>query len=358
MATLRSLNLPLPSVDAAEFSINALIVTRVCMPPSEMGRLVLQHYRSQMSFQFQRALQGPLVADFWGSGAGSGPSVGWAVAPGASVVDSWYDPSEGLVKSPEEVTDAGDNWLKGGLEVAKKLSKAVARVVDEGEAASAMGSSASPLTKGEDKEGVSRMLAGFGRSILGEVMRPTAGLIDLAVRTGEGMSGGSSNAKAFAEFGGRVRPPRPPPADGVLRCYDEKVARGMDAMNRLSSGTLKGHILVGYARLRGVDAVLLTDKLLIVHQVCTLDKRFTVDVRDIVKASTHGSGVSLSIIERSGGAGARYLEGLAASALGDAFTKTEAVRRLECDDLDTAEEIVACVNACLIADQQPVARRL
>jgi len=356
MATLRSLNLPLPSVDAAEFSINALIVTRVCMPPSEMGRLVLQHYRSQTSSQFQRALQGPLVADFWGSGTGSGSSVGWAVAPGASVEDSWYDPSEGVVKSPEEVMDAGDNWLKGGLEAAKKIQKAVARVVDEGEAASAMTQSASAAHKSEDKDGVSSMLAGFGRSILGEVMRPTAGLIDLAVRTGEGLSGGSSSSKAYAEFGGRVRPPRPPSADGVLRCYDEKIARGMDALNRLSSGTLKGHILVGYASLRGVDALLLTDKLLIVHEVCTLDKRFTVDVRDVVKASTHGSGVSLSFIERSGGAGSRYLEGLAASALGDSFNKTEAVRRLECDDLDTAEEIVASINACLLASKSQTYR--
>jgi hypothetical protein len=70
------------------------------------------------------------------------------------------------------------------------------------------------------------MLSSWGKGLLSGVLKPTAGMLDLASRSSIGFANAVAGAGDLLEYGGRVRPPRPPSLDGLLRPYDAQAARG------------------------------------------------------------------------------------------------------------------------------------
>lgn len=174
------------------------------------------------------------------------------------------------MRSPDELKESADKLVQGALAAARTLHKSVNKMVAESE-----------MKKNHDErtDAFSGFFAGMGRSLMGNVMRPTERLLDFAVRTGEGFSHSASPM----EFGGRVRAPRPKSRDGVLRIYDPVRARGLDALRGVCGGAYKNEFFVGYAALQGVDAVLITDLHVIVHEVCTLDKRFVIALSELAQ---------------------------------------------------------------------------
>lgn len=68
----------------------------------------------------------------------------------------------------------------------------------------------------------------------------------LASRSSMGLANAVAGAADSLEYGGRVRPPRPPSLDGLLRAYDSHAARGLDVMRRFDGGRYRGDLFVSF----------------------------------------------------------------------------------------------------------------
>uniref|UniRef100_A0A6U6DH86 Intermembrane lipid transfer protein VPS13-like C-terminal domain-containing protein n=1 Tax=Guillardia theta TaxID=55529 RepID=A0A6U6DH86_GUITH len=184
------------------------------------------------------------------------------------------------------------------------------------------------------------LLSGLGKGFIGGMLKPTAGVLEFASRSTQGLA--SMAMKDPSEYGGRARPPRAPSRDGVLRCYDLETSAGLDILKRFDGGKYSKEHLVLYCRLQGTDAVMLTDKRLVVMEVCTLEKRWKVDVSDISSVKTTGSGVIIHTRPPSMQDIKFFKE-----ALG--VTNSARERQLNCGDLEQAEYIVSSITACCMA---------
>ena len=186
----------------------------------------------------------------------------------------------GAVRSPEEVraedvareaAQAVARAVGDGLATAGWLSRAASRRVSglarelpdcappaaaAAEAAAAESGAGGAKRGGGGREsegGGGGFLEGLGKSLLGGVggglLRPSAGLLDLAARASDRLSGAAAGAASApappAEFGGRVRPPRVRGRDGMLRCFDAGAARGHDVVRRVCGGKYADEMLVG-----------------------------------------------------------------------------------------------------------------
>jgi vacuolar protein sorting-associated protein 13A/C len=85
------------------------------------------------------------------------------------------------------------------------------------------------------QKGATGFFQGLGKGLLGAVVKPTAGLMDL---TSKGAEAARDTAKAGTKIT-RVRPPRVSLGDGVLRLYDIRSAHGCEAMRRINQGAWK-----------------------------------------------------------------------------------------------------------------------
>lgn len=68
----------------------------------------------------------------------------------------------------------------------------------------------------------------------------------LASRSSMGLANAVAGAADSLEYGGRVRPPRPPSLDGLLRAYDSHAARGLDVMRRFDGGRYRADLFVSF----------------------------------------------------------------------------------------------------------------
>lgn len=369
LSFVRGLNMSFPSVEGTPLSLNALILNRFFGSGSELRSCVWQHYKQHLKRQLYMS---------WapGSSALSNPSASInRVATDAR--DLFYDPAQALVRSP---TDLKDAFRSGGVHVARSLhggavtfgqisrsvSKALSQLaMEEDEPASrasgrseavnaqeafsegalefrrtldeaAAGILKKPLQAFES-DGVGGFLAGLGKGLLGGVMKPTAGMLDLAAKTSDGFVNAANDTSS--EFAGRVRPPRTTPLDGTLRVFDARAATGFDVLRRVNAGAYRRELFVAYSQLQGMEAVLVTDKRLVVMEVCTLEVRFKVKMSDISSARTQGSGVMVTMKSASSQGIKFYTE-----ALGVSSPKPD--RHLSCGDLDTAEWLVSSIMAC------------
>ncbi|KAJ1477081.1 hypothetical protein T484DRAFT_1631732, partial [Baffinella frigidus] len=84
-----------------------------------------------------------------------------------------------------------------------------------------MGIFAKPMA-GAREGGTAGFFSGLGKGILGAVVKPTAGLMDLTSKAAEGVR----NTSRAGEMLRRVRPPRVHLGDQVLRNYDARSAHG------------------------------------------------------------------------------------------------------------------------------------
>lgn len=67
-----------------------------------------------------------------------------------------------------------------------------------------------------------------------------------ASRSSMGLANAVAGAADALEYAGRVRPPRPPSLDGLLRAYDAHAARGLDVMRRFEGGRYRADLLVSF----------------------------------------------------------------------------------------------------------------
>ena len=170
-----------------------------------------------------------------------------------------------------------------------------------------------------------------------------SGMLEIASRSSISLANAVTGADTL-EFAGRVRPPRPPCPEGRVRLYDLHAAKGLDKLKRFDGGKYRGELLVCYFELQktSMDAVLLTDKHLVVIDEHSLEKRFKVNISDISAATTKGTGV-LICIKPPTLSSSKYLS----EALGVSSAVRE--RLLPCGDLEKAEFLASTISACCLA---------
>lgn len=139
--------------------------------------------------------------------------------------------------------------------------------------------------------GASGFFSGLGKGLLGAVVKPTAGLMDL---TSKSAQAACETAKAGKKTD-RIRPPRVNLGDGVLRNYDVRSAHGCDAMRRLREGSWKDHRYVGYCVLEKGQAVVVTDRHVCAHDSAGLVESWTCEIKELLEVKVLDKKVSLTV---------------------------------------------------------------
>jgi len=329
-AAMKALGVVVTNIDRAPINLNALMLERPFATQQELVSSIRKHYRSQLITQLYKLV---------GSFEFLGNPVGLVNNLGTGVHDFFYEPAQGLMKSPGEfakgMSKGSASLLKhmnyGVFNAASKITGSMSKslvqlsgdeeyIKKRQEAQSArlkqtstnmaqgrqdfanevsegfMGIFAKPLA-GAREGGASGFFSGLGKGLLGAVVKPTAGLMDLTSQAAEGVR----NTSKSGDVTRRIRPPRVNLGDGILRHYDARSAHGCDAMRRLRDGAWKDHRYIGFCALDGTEAVLVTDKHVCLHNFNTHEEKWEVTVTAITQIGVNGTTVSLNVAGAKGG---------------------------------------------------------
>ena len=262
-ATVKALGVVITNIDRAPICLNALMLERPFASQSELVSSIRKHYRAQLLHQLYKLV---------GSFEFLGNPVGLVSNLGTGMKDFFYEPAQGIMKSPHEFAKGMQkgslslfqNSTYGVFNAASKITGSVSKslvqlscdsdyvkrradaqsqrlkqgtnlstdsTVSDSVSDGFMGIFAKPMA-GAREAGASGFLSGLGKGLLGAVVKPTAGLMDLASKATEVVSKTSKGAAANK----RLRPPRVCLGDGILRQYDARSAHGCDSMRRLRQG--------------------------------------------------------------------------------------------------------------------------
>lgn len=291
-AAMKALGVVITNIDRAPICLNALMLERPFASYPELVSSVRKHYKGQLVQQLYKLV---------GSFEFLGNPVGLVNNLGTGMKDFFYEPAQGIMKSPHEFAKGMQkgslslfqNSTYGVFNAASKITGSMSKslvqlscdsdyVKKRADAQSQrlkqgtnlsndntltsevsdgfMGIFAKPMA-GAREAGASGFFSGLGKGLLGAVVKPTAGLMDLASKATEVVSKTSKGS----QLNKRLRPPRVSLGDGILRQYDARSAHGCDSLRRLRDGLWKEHRYIGFCVLEGTEAVLVTDRTLCVH---------------------------------------------------------------------------------------------
>jgi len=334
-AAIKALGVVITNIDRAPIALNALMLERPFATNAELMSCIRKHYKTQLVQQLYKLV---------GSFEFLGNPVGLVSNLGTGMKDFFYEPAQGMMKSPGEFAKGMSKGTSSLLQkstfglfnaaskITGSMSKSLVQMSGDDdyikkrqEAQSArqkktnvnhtkdrqdlseqlsdgfMGIFAKPMA-GAREGGTAGFFSGLGKGILGAVVKPTAGLMDLTSKAAEGVR----NTSRAGEMLRRVRPPRVHLGDQVLRNYDARSAHGCDAMRRLRDGEWKEHRYIGFCVLEDGEAVLVSDKHVCVHAFTNHEEKWAAAVSTVKDISVEGRVVSLSVeVDVVGAAGAK-----------------------------------------------------
>jgi len=115
--------------------------------------------------------------------------------------------------------------------------------------------------KGVDKEGAVGFFKGLGRGVIGTVVKPTVGVIDLATQTTKGLR---NTASMFDVKVSRKRPPRYFGPEKMLTVYSREKSAGVQLLYELAGGAYRDETYIYHLRMShpklGKIILIVTDK--------------------------------------------------------------------------------------------------
>jgi len=115
--------------------------------------------------------------------------------------------------------------------------------------------------KGVRKEGAVGLAKGLGRGLIGVVLKPTIGTIDLITQTAEGIKNTTTVLDNQRKI--RVRPPRHFGSDGLLRLYNVDKAIGQEFLVTANKGKLKNQFYVYHINLPDKEILMVSEMLVL-----------------------------------------------------------------------------------------------
>jgi len=285
MVPLEAIGLTIAKLDNAPVKLNALLLEHPFASWTSLTNKIIAHYRRQGLQEVYKVL---------GSVDMLGNPVGLVNNLGTGVVDFFFEPAQGLVKSPK---DFGKGLAKGTSSLVRNtfygtfntvakitgtIGKGIATLsLDEEYLAERQTSSRKkPKHIGEGlvmgaqsfgkglfdgvtgivrkpvegamKDGVEGFAKGLGQGLIGVAVKPVAGVLDMATRTTEGIR----NTTQLQQNRGRVRPPRSFGSGGALKEYAREESEGHSLLQSANKGkygketyvfhrlVVKGHVVI------------------------------------------------------------------------------------------------------------------
>lgn len=260
----------IPSVEYAPIGLKGLLLRHSFATSSELYQRIAEHYKRQLLQELLKIL---------GSFDALGSPVSLVQNLGTGVKDLFYEPAKGITISPKEF---GRGLGKGGKSFIKKtvfgLFNSASKVVGtigtgvammsfdesyqreraeskrrekpknalfglgyglkefgEGLIKGVAGIVYQPI-KGAQEDGAAGFLKGVGQGLIGVVVKPTVGALDMVQRTTEGIKNTTSSADQNRK---RRRPPRFIDRDRLLRVYDIEKAQMQSLLHQLEGGAYK-----------------------------------------------------------------------------------------------------------------------
>jgi vacuolar protein sorting-associated protein 13A/C len=262
----------IPNVELAPIGLKGLLLSHSFATSSELYQRIAEHYKRQLLQELLKIL---------GSFDALGSPVSLVQNLGTGVKDLFYEPAKGITISPKEF---GKGLGKGSKSFIKKtvygLFNSASKVVGtigtgvammsfddsyqreraeskrrekpknalfglgyglkefgEGLVKGIGGIVYQPI-KGAQEDGAAGFFKGIGQGLIGVVVKPTVGALDMVQRTTEGIKNTTSSADQNRK---RRRPPRYIDRDRVLRIYDLEKAQMQSLLHQLEGGAYKKH---------------------------------------------------------------------------------------------------------------------
>jgi len=308
------------SIDNAPIRLNALVLEDAFLRQDQLGQRLVQHYRRQ-AIQDVYAILGS--ADFLGNPVGLFNQVG------TGVKDFFYEPAQGLVKSPQ---DFGIGLAKGSLSLAKHTTFGLFNTVSKITATTGKGLATLTLddeyvrqrqqtaikekpshvgegllygakglgqgifdgvtglvtqpVKGAQKEGLLGFAKGVGKGLIGVGVKPVVGVTDLVTKTTEGIR---NTTTLLDKNKSRRRPPRFMEANKAIGSYSEKTSKGVYLLKTMEDGKHKDDSYVFHEEIND-RTVLLSD-----NAVYSVDKngklQWTVNYQNVIEIDLAKEGI-------------------------------------------------------------------
>eukprot|EP00026_Physarum_polycephalum_P000020 Phypoly_transcript_00020.p1 GENE.Phypoly_transcript_00020~~Phypoly_transcript_00020.p1 ORF type:complete len:3396 (+),score=660.90 Phypoly_transcript_00020:132-10319(+) len=289
---LESVGLSLAKLENAPIQLNALMLEHPFCSWNALTTRITKHYTMQVINQIYK---------IFGSADMLGNPVGLVGNLGTGVADFFYEPAQGLVKSPKDfsvglakgTTSLVKNTVYGTFNTLTKLTgtlgKGIATLSMDDKYLAERNSAARKKPKhageglmmgvqglgkglfdgvtgivrkpveGAMKDGVGGFAKGVAQGFVGVAVKPVAGVLDLTTRTTEGIR----NTTHLITDKPRVRPPRPFYTNRVLKEYSENEAEGILLMNTIRKGRYGTDVYVFHKKVTKTHTVILTEKRLI-----------------------------------------------------------------------------------------------
>eukprot|EP00743_Colponemidia_sp_Colp-15_P008438 GILK01009172.1.p1 GENE.GILK01009172.1~~GILK01009172.1.p1 ORF type:complete len:1282 (+),score=242.95 GILK01009172.1:355-3846(+) len=309
---IADLGIVLTSIDSAPLRLNSLVIEHSFESRTSLVSRITKHYARQALVEVYKIL---------GSFEFLGNPVGLINNLGTGVMDFFYEPAYALVKSPK---DLGRGLAKGALSLVRhsiygmfNTASKISGTISKGLAALSMddewqrqrqmiefegarnfghglaqgakqfgmglvggvtGVVLNPI-EGAERDGVRGFFKGVGQGLVGTIVKPTAGVFDLASRTAEGI--GNTARMSQARVMERKRPPRVFGVDGAMRMYDLMESSGRDYLTRVNRSKYRYDKLLYFAKLDSV-AIVITDRRLLIIESADLDDCLDIPSEEII----------------------------------------------------------------------------
>ncbi|EKX40689.1 hypothetical protein GUITHDRAFT_154054 [Guillardia theta CCMP2712] len=281
-AAMKALGVVVTNIDKAPICLNALVLERPFATSQELSSSIRKHYRTQLIQQLYKLV---------GSFEFLGNPVGLVNNLGTGVQDFFYEPAQGMMKSPAEFAKG---MQKGSLSLFKNSTYGVFNAASK--ITSSMSKSLVQLSGDSDyaqkrqesqsqrQKAGSSNLAQARQDALNEM---SEGLMDLTSKATEAVRDTTKDGEVLK----RLRPPRVNVGDGVLRLYDARSAYGCNAMRVIHSGSWKNDRYIGFCVLDANEAALVTDKNICVHKFSSHEVAWELPIVAVKEVQVDGSKV-------------------------------------------------------------------
>eukprot|EP01117_Protostelium_nocturnum_P009173 TRINITY_DN3284_c0_g1_i3.p1 TRINITY_DN3284_c0_g1~~TRINITY_DN3284_c0_g1_i3.p1 ORF type:complete len:3093 (+),score=888.87 TRINITY_DN3284_c0_g1_i3:80-9358(+) len=323
----------LANVDHAPLELNGLLLENPFDTQSDLVAKIITHYTVQGITQGYK-IMGAL--DVFGSPINLFNNIG------TGFYDFFHEPAKGIIKSP---SDFGMGIAKGTSSLAKNVVFGIFNTTTKITGSIGTGLSALSMDndymrerqarsmrdrpqhigegvmlgardfglgfikgltgiveepmKGVEKEGVGGFFKGLGRGLVGTVVKPTVGVIDLATQTTKGLR---NTASMFDAKITRNRPPRYFGPEKMLEVYSREKAVGVSILFEISGGNLRDEIYTFHIRINhpkwGKIILLVTNKRVLLRKNEDLSKIWEERLSDVRNhLETSSTGVTLRTLD-------------------------------------------------------------
>eukprot|EP01119_Soliformovum_irregulare_P006504 TRINITY_DN1859_c1_g1_i2.p1 TRINITY_DN1859_c1_g1~~TRINITY_DN1859_c1_g1_i2.p1 ORF type:complete len:1122 (-),score=340.89 TRINITY_DN1859_c1_g1_i2:94-2991(-) len=283
----------LGNLDNAPLRLNALIMEDAFLKQDELVARMISHYKRQAFTEIYVVLGS---ADFLGNPVGLFNNVG------TGVKDFFFEPAQGLVKSPQAF---GLGLAKGSVSLAKHTTYGLFNTVSKITGTAGKGLAALSLdddyvrrrqkdaikekpqhigeglmygakglgvglfdgvtglvtqpVKGAQKEGIFGFAKGIGKGIIGVGLKPVVGVTDLVTKTTEGIR---NTTTIFDKDKTRRRPPRFIEANKAISGYSDRESQGVYLLKTMKDGKYKDEKYVFHEEIEDGKMAIITENAL------------------------------------------------------------------------------------------------